>query len=108
MLCFNSWVIVFYTLSALVAGVVVSLLTSPVPSERLDRFYALTRTPVTEGEEIAAPCTLPEGVQTPPRPMLCTAFGLEIPMPSGTSIAGFLAGWVAVAALIGGFVWLVG
>ena len=101
------WVIVFYTVSALLAGVLVSLITKPEPSERLDRFYALTRTPVTEEEEITSPCTLPAGVQTPPRKMICTAFGLEIPMPSTTSITGFLAGWLAVAALIGGFVWLV-
>jgi hypothetical protein len=39
--------------------------------------------------------------------MLLTAWGLEIPMPSRTSVIGFAAGWLAVAAVVGGFVWLV-
>jgi hypothetical protein len=83
------------------------LATPKVSSEKLKLFYDLTRTPVVEGEVVTQPCTLPAGVAAAERPMLCTAFGLEIPKPSGTSVAGFLAGWVAVAALVGGFVWLV-
>jgi hypothetical protein len=39
--------------------------------------------------------------------MLFQRFGFEIPTPSKTSVLGFLAGWVAVAILIGGFVMLV-
>ena len=39
--------------------------------------------------------------------MLLTAFGLEVPRPSPTSLLGFAAGWLMVAALIGGFVWFV-
>jgi hypothetical protein len=35
--------------------------------------------------------------------MLTTALGLELPRPSPTSVAGFLAGWAAVAVLIGSF-----
>jgi hypothetical protein len=46
---------------------------------------------------------LPPGMIAPERPMLATAFGLEIPRPSPTSVAGFLAGWIAVALLIGSF-----
>ena len=61
-----------------------------------------------ENEVIVKPCTLPDGVVPAQRTMLCTAFGLEIPMPSTTSIVGFICGWLAVAALIGGFLWLVG
>ena len=104
---YEPWEIVFYMVGALAAGIVVSLLTKPVDNEKLDRFYTLTRTPIEEGEVLTEPCKLPEGVTPSDRPMLCTAFGLEIPMPSRTSVVGFLAGWVAVAALIGGFVWLV-
>lgn len=104
---YEPWVVLFYTVAAIVVGVVVSLVTPQVPQEKLDLFYNLTRTPVTEGEIIDKPCTLPKGVSPAERSMICTAFGLEIPVPSGTSIAGFLAGWVAVAALIGGFVWLI-
>jgi Na+/proline symporter len=97
------WVILLYTLAALGAGVVVSLLTKPVDRTKLDTFYALTRTPIVEGEVLAAPCTLPVGVMPAERRMITTAFGLEIPMPSATSWWGFLAGWIAIAALVIGF-----
>jgi len=103
---YEPWVVLIYMVAALVAGVVVSLLTQAVPEEKLNLFYNLTRTPVVEGEIVDQPCTLPNGVDAAEREMLCTAFGLEIPKPSGTSIAGFLAGWAAVAALVGGFMWL--
>jgi hypothetical protein len=101
------WVILFYTVSALVAGIVVSLVTPRVPNERLQRFYDLTRTPVEEDEVVAQPCTLPVGVTPPKREMLLTAFGLEVPMPSTTSIVGFLAGCAAAALLVVGYLWLI-
>jgi Na+/proline symporter len=101
------WVVLCYAVSALVAGIAVSLLTKPEDEDRLNTFYDLTRTPIVKGENLIQPCRLPEGVSPAYRRMVCTAFGLEIPMPSRTSIIGFLAGWVAVAALIGGFLWLV-
>jgi len=104
---YEPWVIVLYSVASLFAGVVVSLATKPTDSEKLDRFYALTRTPIVEGEVLTQPCRLPDGMDPVDRPMLCTALGLEIPVPSRTSIAGFIAGWIAVASLIGGFVWLV-
>lgn len=104
---YEPWKIAFYMIAATGAGIIVSLLTRPVDKDRLDRFYDLTRTPIQPGEEIEEPCTLPAGVEPAKRRMLVTAFGLEIPMPSRTSVIGFLAGWLAVAALIGGFVLLV-
>lgn len=104
---YEPWGIVFYIVAALVVGIVVSLLTKPVDPKKLDTFYALTRTPIEENEVLTEPCKLPEGVTPVDRKMLCTAFGLEIPVPSRTSIAGFVAGWIAVGALVGGFVWLV-
>lgn len=104
---YEPWVIVFYSLSALLAGVFVSLCTRPVDADRLRMFYDLTRTPITSQEVVTQPCRLPPGVAPVQRPMLITAFGLEIPMPSRTSLAGFVAGWIAVAMLIGGFLWVV-
>jgi Na+/proline symporter len=101
------WVILFYTGSALIAGVVVSLFTPRVPAARLQRFYDLTRTPVKEGEVVERPCTLPVGVVPPSRKMLLTAFGLEVPMPSKTSILGFVAGCVAAALLVIAYLWLI-
>ena len=100
---YEPWQIAFYLAAGTLAGIVVSLLTRPVPSDQLDRFYTLTRTPIVPGEVVKEPCTLPPGVVPPDRPMLTTAFGLEIPRPSLTSVLGFLAGWGAVAALIGSF-----
>jgi hypothetical protein len=101
------WVILFYTTSALVAGVVVSLFTPRVPAERLKRFYDLTRTPVTESEVVEQPCTLPKGVEPPIRRMLLTSFGLEVPMPSATSIVGFLIGCAAAVLLVVAYLWLI-
>src|SRR5262249_17810945 len=93
--------IAFYLTAGTVAGIVVSLLTRPVAEEKLVRFFSLTRTPIVPGEVVVEPCTLPLGVEVPDRPMLATAFGLEIPRPSRTSVLGFLAGWAAVGALVG-------
>ena len=104
---YEPWVILFYMAAATLVGVVVSLLTKPTDKAKLDRFYNLTRTPIQPGEQITEPCTLPEGVEPPPRRMLLTALGLEIPMPSRVSVIGFLVGWLGVGALIGGFVLLV-
>jgi len=101
---YDPWLIAFYASAALMAGVVVSLLTRPLPRTQLDLFYHLTRTPIREGEQVDEPCTLPRGVEPPQRRMLLTIFGLEIPAPSRTSVVGFLAGWLAVAALAGGFI----
>ena len=73
-----------------------------------DEPYTLTRTPIVPGEQITEPCALSEGVEPTRRPMLLTAFGLEVPAPTRTSVIGFLAGWIAVAALVGGFLLIIG
>lgn len=39
--------------------------------------------------------------------MIMSAFGLEIPSLSRVAVIGFVAGWAAVTALIGGFVLIV-
>jgi Na+/proline symporter len=101
------WQIVFYMAAASIAGVVVSLLTPPVDQARLDRFYTLTRTPVAADEVIDQPCVIPVTTVIPSRAMLWQRNGLEIPCPSRTSVVGFMVIWVLVAAIIGGFVWLV-
>ncbi len=101
------WQILCYLVVASVCGILVSLMTRPVPEEKLDRFYRLTRTPVRPGEQIEKPCTLPPGTPAADRAMITTALGLEIPVPSRTSVIGFLLVWAAVAVLIGGFIALV-
>jgi len=104
---YEPWGIALYLAAGLLAGLVVSLATGPAPAEKLARFYGLIRTPITPGERVEEPCTLPPGVIPPPPQRLVHFAGLEIPMPSRVSVAGFLAGWLGVAALIGGFVLLV-
>lgn len=103
---YEPWVILFYSLASIMAGVVVSLVTKPIPEERLDRFFSLIYTPVNSNEVLEKPCTLPKGVQAKPRRMLVEFAGLQIPAPSSTSILGFIGGWVAVCAVVGSFVFL--
>lgn len=101
------WQILFYLISAVAMGIFVSLATRPVANEKLDLFYQLTRTPVAAGEVISSPCTLPESTPPAQRRQVANRFGLELPVPSQVSVIGFLAVWFSVAALIGGFVWIV-
>ena len=93
------WQMIFYLVPGLITGIVVSLLTKPVPREKLDKFYALTRTPIQAGEQVAVPCTLPEGAVVPEKRNLFPNTNLEIPIPSVTSVVGFLAGAGCVVAI---------
>ncbi len=106
-LVYLPWQILFYSSVASLVGIVVSLVTPAVDPINLDRFYRLSRTPVQNGEEVLQPCTLPEDAPTVDRPMLLTAGGLEIPMPSRTSVIGFVTVWLLVGGIIGAFVWIV-
>ncbi len=101
------WQILLYMTTAVASGVVVSLCTRQVSREKLDRFYSLSRTPVAPREQLTEPCRLPASTAPATRAMLLEAAGLEIPLPSKTSVAGFFAVWVCVAAMIGGFLSIV-
>ncbi len=94
------WQMVFYLTAGTLAGIIVSLLTKPVAAEKLDNFYALVRTPVRDGEEVAAPCTLPVGAVVPVKRTIFAAGGVEILMPSVRSVAGFIIGLLCAVALI--------
>ena len=83
------------------AGIIVSLFTKPVAADKLDNFYALIRTPVKAGEEITAPCTLPAGTIVPAKRKIFAKGGIEILVPSVTSVVGFAIGLFCVVALIG-------
>jgi len=100
------WQMIFYLSLGIVAGVLVSILTPKVAFARLERFYALIRTPIAPDEQVKVPCTLPPGAVTPPRRKLIPLESLEVYVPSRQMIAGFVAGWVAVVLLIGSFLWL--
>jgi len=94
------WQMIFYLTAGLIAGIVVSLFTRPVAREKLDNFYALVRTPVKPGEQVATPCTLPDDAVVPAKRNIFPNTSLEIPIPSLTSVVGFLVGWGCVAAII--------
>lgn len=101
------WQILCYSSVASLVGIAVSHVTPAVDPTKLNRFYQLTRTPVQTGEDLLLPCTLPVNAPTVDRPMLLTAGGLEIPMPSRTSVVGFVTVWLLVGGIIGTFVWTV-
>jgi Na+/proline symporter len=94
------WKMILYLGSGLISGIVVSLLTRPVATKKLENFYALIRTPITPGEQVDKPCTLPAGAVVPERRNIFTNTSLEIAIPSRISIIGFLAGWACVAAIV--------
>ncbi len=94
------WQMLFYLSAGTIAGIVVSLFTRPVSEEKLDNFYALVRTPVKLGEQVSMPCTLPDDAVVPQKRNIFPNTSLEIQIPSRTSVVGFLAGWVFVAAII--------
>jgi len=101
------WQIVIYLSAAIVAGVLASLITPRRNSDFLNQFHDLIRTPVRSGEVITESCQLPEGTLPATRRCWFADSDFELPVPSRTSVIGFLLSWVAVAAMIGGFLWLV-
>jgi Na+/proline symporter len=94
------WKMILYLGSGLISGIVVSLLTRPVAREKLENFYALIRTPITPGEQVDKPCTLPAGAIVPERQNIFPNTNLEFMIPSRTSVVGFLVGWVFVAVIV--------
>ncbi|KPK44626.1 MAG: transporter [Phycisphaerae bacterium SG8_4] len=94
------WQMILYLATGLIGGIVVSLLTRPVAAEKLENFYALTRTPIGPGEQVDRPCTLPEGAVVPERRNILPNTSLEIAIPSRTSVIGFLVGWACVAVIV--------
>lgn len=100
------WQMVLYLVAGLVATVAVSLVTRPVPKERLDRFYAVLRTPVARSEPEVEPFTLPEGVEPAPRNPLIKHPDFEVQRPSAVALVGFAAAWAVVLLLVGSFYWI--
>jgi len=94
------WQMVFYIVAGFFFGIVVSLITSPVSSSRLDRFYQVLRTPVTLDETVTEPCRLPDGVSPAPRRVFFPESQFELPVPGLQAVLGFLAGWACVGAII--------
>jgi Na+/proline symporter len=99
------WQMLYYLSSAVIAGVVISMLTKPVDHERLERFYSLVRTPVGPGEpEVESPCTLPDSVTPAPRKKLIPLRQFEIYRPAPRQAIGFIVCWGIVLFLVWIFV----
>ncbi|WP_197440642.1 sodium:solute symporter family protein [Polystyrenella longa] len=102
---YDVYQMLFYMGVGTSVGIAVSLLTPRMPQEKLDKFFRLIHTPITPGEYVAEPCTLPAN----PAPQEHTLFkhpDIELPRLTLTDISGFLLAWAAVATLIGVTVWL--
>ncbi len=100
------WQMIIYLTVGFVSAILVSLFTKPQKKDKLDKFYECLRTPVMAGEPETEPFTLPPGIEPAPRNVLVKHPDFEIPRPTMISIVGFLAGWVAVVALIAAFYWI--
>ena len=100
------WQIVIYLSAAALAGIVASLITRTPDEAKIQQFHQLIRTPVQPGEVITTSCQLPVEVQPIQRSTWFTGSNFEIPVPSKTSVIGFLVSWLAVGGMIGGFMWL--
>ncbi len=94
------WQMLLYLSAGAVTMVVVSLLTSPPPSARLDPFYDTLRTPIQPGERIQESLRLPPGVQPAPQRKLIDHPDWEIQVPTRRGILGFLLAWVMVLSMI--------
>ena len=101
MVTYLPWQMVIYLVGGTTAGIIVSLFTRRVAKNKLDIFYALICTPVQTGEILTAPCKLPVDAVIPERRKLFPNTNIEIPVPSRTSIIGFLIGWICVIVLVG-------
>jgi len=102
------WQMIFYLTAGFITVIVVSFFTRRVTDDKLDKFYTCLRTPITPNEPETEPFTLPPGVEPGPRRPLFKHPDLEIPRPTMVGMAGFFAGWAAVAALIWVFFWILG
>jgi len=97
------WQMIFYLICGLVAGIAISLLTKSVAKEKLERYYALIRTPIKPGEIIEENCHVPQGTTIPPKRNIFPNTSLEFMVPSRQSVIGFLACWVLVGLIVGLF-----
>jgi Na+/proline symporter len=95
----DAWQMVLFMVAGIGSGILVSVLTSAQSQEKLDGFYSLMHTPVTPGEHVESPCTLPED-PAPQQPKMFNISTIEIPKLTFTDLAGFAAAWVCVGLII--------
>jgi Na+/proline symporter len=102
------WQMIFYLLTGVLAGFIVSLLSRRVESAKLENYYRLIKTPVEPGEpSVEEPCTLPEGLQTITRKELFPGRSFHLPIPSRTSFLGFFGMGILITLLIFSVGWII-
>lgn len=94
------WQMLMYLTASFLVLVAVSFVTKQTCPERLDRFYACLRTPVSPNERETQPFCLPDGVQPAPRQVLVPHHDFEIPVPSAVSVIGFAVVSTLVVVMI--------
>jgi Na+/proline symporter len=95
----DAWQMFSYISAGVIVGIVVSLITPRQPKEKLDQFFSLIHTPVTLGEEVASPCTLPEN-PAPQNPTMFSHPDIELPRPTLVGLGGFAVAWCCVGFII--------
>lgn len=98
-----AWQMLIILVATVAAAVIASLRTPRPDPDRLDRFYALSRTPIRPDEIVPAPCVLPVGVVAPEPRWWLSAGGVHVPRPERRTVAGFLVCSALVLAMIAGF-----
>lgn len=101
------WQMITYLSLGCVGLVVVSLLTRPPETRRLDRFYDILRTPVLPGEVLERSFTLPDDVPPASQNKLLDLPSLEIQKPTTRGIVGFLVVVAIAAGMVGSVMILV-
>jgi len=101
------WQMILYISAGFITAILVSLFTKPIEKKKLDRFYECLRTPIAPNEPETTPFTLPDGTVPAPRRPWFDHPDFEISRPKFIDIVGFIAGWAAVAMLIGSFLWII-
>ncbi len=96
----TAWMIFLYLSSGVLSGIVVSLLTPRGDAVKLDHFFRVMRTPVTKGEVVAEPCTLPANAADPVDKWFQHP-DIELPRPTRTDLVGFAVSWLVVGLIVG-------
>ncbi|MDA1017168.1 MAG: hypothetical protein O3A00_22265 [Planctomycetota bacterium] len=95
----SAWVMAIYMFVGVSSGMLVSFFTPRPTQEKLDHFFTLIHTPITPGEEVAAPCTLPDN-PAPKGEKLFNLEDIELPKPTLIGLGGFVIAWMLVALII--------
>lgn len=96
---FDPWLNVAYLASGVITGLIVSKFTARTPKDQLDQFFSLIHTPVRDGEQLDAPCTLPADAE-PQGEKLFSHPDIELPKPTLIGLGGFVLAWVLVGLII--------